>query len=135
MARELEVGDKLTRNVTIDRDRTIDFMGEECRVYATPALVRDIEHACRDLIFEKTPEGEDSVGTLVSITHTAPTLLGMDAEITVTVAEIEGRRVSLDVSARDALDPICSGRHDRFIVDIAKTRERLLAKAAKLNSN
>jgi predicted thioesterase len=36
-----------TREFTVDRDRTIDFMGEDARVYATPMLVRDIEVACR----------------------------------------------------------------------------------------
>ena len=31
------------RRITIDRERTIGFMGEEARVYATPRLVSDIE--------------------------------------------------------------------------------------------
>ena len=34
--------------VTIDRERTIGFMGEAARVYATPMLVRDIEVAHRE---------------------------------------------------------------------------------------
>jgi predicted thioesterase len=36
--------------VDIDRERTIDFMGDKARVYATPALLRDIEVACRELL-------------------------------------------------------------------------------------
>lgn len=107
-------------------------MGEDCRVYATPSLVRDIEHTCRDMIIEHIPDGEDSVGTVVSIAHTAPTLLGMNVTVTVTVKEIEGRKVVLDVTAADPLDTICKGRHERFIVDVAKTQERLRQKAAKL---
>lgn len=35
--------------LTIDRERTIDFMGEQARVYATPMLVRDTEIAARSL--------------------------------------------------------------------------------------
>ena len=35
-----------TTTLTVDRERTIDFMGEQARVYATPMLVRDIEIAC-----------------------------------------------------------------------------------------
>jgi len=128
---KLTVGVSETRSIKVDRDRTIDFMGEDCRVYATPSLVRDIEHTCRDLIFAITPEGEDSVGTLVSITHMAPTLLGMEVEVTVTVAEIDGRKVVFDVVASDPLDTICKGRHERFVVDVEKTRQRLVAKAAK----
>ena len=62
MSDELSVGASKTRSFIIDRDRTIDFMGEDARVYATPSMIRDIEHACRDLIFENVPKGEDSVG-------------------------------------------------------------------------
>ena len=131
MYENLTVDTSETRTITVDRDRTIGFMGEDCRVYATPSLVHDIEHACRDLILARVPEGEDSVGTKVSITHMAPTLLGMEATITVTVSEIDGRRVVLDVVANDSVEPICKGRHERFIVDKAKTADRLRQKAAK----
>ncbi len=131
MDKELSVGTTETRSFKVQVDQTIDFMGEDARVYATPSLVRDIEHACRDLIFSRVPDGQDSVGTIVNIAHIAPTLLGMKVDVTVTVAEIDGRKVVFDVVASDSLDKICKGRHERFIVDVAKTQERLLAKAAK----
>jgi fluoroacetyl-CoA thioesterase len=131
MAMDLSVGTSLGRSLKVDVDRTIDFMGDDCRVYATPSLVRDIEHACRDLIFEHTPDGQDSVGTVVSITHMAPTLLDMEVAITVTIAELDGRKVVFEVVANDPVDLICKGRHERFIVDVAKTRSRLQAKAEK----
>ncbi len=129
MTKELTVGASKTRSFSVKAEQTIDFMGEECRVYATPSLVADIEHACRDLIFENTPEGEDSVGVTVSITHMAPTLLGMDVDVTVEIAEIDGRKVTFKVMAKDSLDTICKGRHERFVVNVEKTRQRLLAKA------
>lgn len=131
MSDNLKVGDSETRTITVDADRTIDFMGDECRVYATPSLVRDIEHTCRDMIVARIPAGQDSVGTTVNIAHMAPTLLGMQATITVTVAELDGRKVALDIVATDSLDTICKGRHERFIVDVEQTRQRLLKKAAK----
>jgi len=131
MTEQLAVGAHASRAVTVDRDRTIGFMGEACRVYATPALLADIEHTCRDLIFERTPEGQDSVGFSVDITHMAPTLQGMRAEISATVAEFDGRKVVFDITARDDLDTICKGRHTRFVVDVEKTRARLEAKAEK----
>ena len=116
---------------TVDRDRSIGFMGEEGRVYGTPFLVRDIEQTCRELLLEHGDAGEDSVGTDIAIKHLAPTLLGMSVEITVTVSEVQGRKVSFDVSAKDEIEPICSGTHGRFVVDVGKTIERLKAKAAK----
>jgi predicted thioesterase len=121
---------KVTR-LDVDAGRTIAFMGEEGRVYATPDLVRDIEHTCRDLLLEHADAGEDSVGMGIAITHLAPTLLGMHVEITATIAAVEGRKITFDISAKDDLEPIGSGTHTRFVVDIKKTHERMKAKAAK----
>mgnify|MGYP000876630712 CR=1 FL=1 len=131
MKANLRPGVSRTNLLTVDRDRSIGFMGEEGRVYGTPYLVRDIEHTCRDLLLEHGDAGEDSVGTDIAIKHIAPTMLGMSVEITVTVSAVEGRKVSFDVSARDEIEPICSGTHGRFVVDVGKTIERLKAKAAK----
>jgi fluoroacetyl-CoA thioesterase len=121
---------KVTR-IVVDRERTIGFIGEESRVYATPSLVRDIEQTCRDLLMEHADVGEDSVGMEISVRHIAPTLLGMEVEITATVSAIENRKVTFAVSAKDELEPIGDGTHTRFVVDVGKTRERLKAKAAK----
>ena len=131
MYENLPVGTSETRKIKVDRDRTISFMGENCRVYATPWLLHDIENACRDMIVSRIPEGEDSVGTKVKIAHLAPTMLGMEATITVTVSEIDGRKVVLEIAASDEVEPICKGSHERFIVDVGKTAARLHEKAAK----
>jgi len=132
MKESLRPGLSRVSRIEVDRDRTIGFMGEEGRVYGTPYLVRDIEMTCRQLILDHGDPGEDSVGTDVAIKHLAPTLLGMSVEITVTVAAVEGRKVTFEISAKDNMDQICAGTHGRFVVDVDKTVERLKAKAAKL---
>ena len=131
MKQTLKPGLSLARRIRVDRDRTIDFMGEEGRVYGTPFLVHDIEHTCRELLLQHIDPGEDSVGTAIAVKHLAPTLLGMDVEITATVSAVDGRKIAFEVTARDEFDLISTGTHDRFIVDKAKTYERLKAKAAK----
>jgi fluoroacetyl-CoA thioesterase len=131
MKQSLRPGVSKVRRLVVDSDRTISFMGEEGRVYGTPDFIRDIEHLCRDLLLDHADAGEDSVGIEVAILHTAATLLGMEVEITATVKTLEGRKVTFEVSAKDELEPIGGGSHTRFIVDIAKTYERLKAKAAK----
>ena len=123
-----------TREFAVDRDRTIDFMGEEARVYATPMLVRDIEVTCRELLLAHLDPGEDSVGTRVEIDHLAATLLGMKVAITATLAELKGRAAIFDVSASDGLDTICRGRHARFIANVEQVKQRLLQKRAKAAS-
>jgi fluoroacetyl-CoA thioesterase len=131
MKANLRPGVSRTSLLSVDRDSSIGFMGEEGRVYGTPYLVRDIEQTCRDLLLEHGDAGEDSVGTDIAIRHLAPTLVGMSVEIKVTVNAVDERRVSFEVSAKDEIEPICSGTHGRFVVDVGKTIERLKAKAAK----
>jgi len=131
MKSSLQPGITLTTQLKVDRDRTISFMGEDARVYATPKLLYDIEMACRELLLAHLDAGEDSVGTRVELDHIAATLMGMSVEITVKVAELNGRAVTLDIEARDSVEPICRGKHSRFIVDVAKTAQRLAAKGQK----
>ena len=131
MKPSLVAGISTTRRIAIDRERTIDFMGEKARVYATPMLVRDIEVTCREFLLEHLDPGEDSVGTRVEIDHLAATLLGMEVEIGVSVAEVKGRAVTFAVEAHDGIDPVCRGKHMRFVVDVKQTEARLGAKAKK----
>lgn len=132
MKTTLVAGIAAKRSFRVDRERTIDFMGEAARVYATPMLVRDIEVTCREFLLEHLDAGEDSVGTRVEIDHLAATLLGMDVEISVSVAEVKGRAVTFTVEAHDGIDKVCQGRHSRFVNDVKKTGERLAAKAEKV---
>ena len=131
MSESLKAGLSATRRVDIDRDRTISFMGEDCRVYATPKLLYDIEMACRDLLLEHIDQGKDSVGTRVELDHIGATLMGRWVEISVTLTEVDGGAVSFDFSVRDAIEDVARGKHKRFIVGIEKTAQRLKAKLAK----
>jgi len=131
MSETLKPGLTLTRRIDIDRERTISFMGEECRVYATPLMLYDIEFACRDLLKEHIGADRDSVGTRVELDHVGATLLGMWVEITVTLASVNGAAVSFDFTVRDAVEEVARGKHNRFIVGVEKTAQRLKAKAAK----
>ena len=131
MKPSLQAGIAASRDYPIDADRTIDFMGEDARVYATPMLVRDIEVTCRDLLLEHLEPGEDSVGTRVEIDHLAATLLGMKVTVTATLAELKGRAAVFEVSASDGLDVVCRGRHSRFIANVEQVKQRLKQKQAK----
>lgn len=132
MKPSLQPGIFLVRCVLVEKNKTIGFMGDEGRVYATPYLIGDIEYTCRNLILEHAEPNEDSVGMEVAIKHLAPTLPGSTVEITATVTAVEGRKVTFAVTAKDEIDTISSGSHTRFVIDKAKTIERLKAKAAKL---
>ena len=73
----------------------------------------------------------DLVGMEVAVKHLAPTLMGMTVEITVRVTAVDGRKVFFETSVKDELEQVGAGSHTRFVVDKAKTFERLKAKAAR----
>lgn len=127
----LEKGVTTTRRLTVDVDRTIDYMGEALRIYATPIMVRDVERTCRLFLEEYLDEAQSSVGTRIELDHLGPTLLGMWVDIRVTVADVEGRRITFAIDVDDAIETVGRARHVRFIVDKARQKERIEAKAAK----
>ncbi|MBA3903751.1 MAG: LysR family transcriptional regulator [Rhodocyclaceae bacterium] len=131
MSDTLKPGLTATRRIEIDANRTISFMGDDCRVYSTPNLLYDVEMACRDLLLAHIEPGKDSVGTRVEIDHVGATLMGMWVEITVTLKEVNGGAVSFDFTARDAVEAVARGKHNRHIVGVEKTAQRLKAKLAK----
>jgi predicted thioesterase len=134
MKNTLRSGLSATRRIEIDTPRTIDFLGEQLRVYATPELVRDFEVACREFLLGHLDPGEDSVGTGISISHGGASLRGMNVDITVRVSGIEGRLVSFDLVASDPVEEISRGSHSRFVVDVEKLRAKVAAKAARAAS-
>src|SRR5215208_4804080 len=81
MKSSLKVGLTSRREVLVDQERCIGFMGKEGAVYATPKMVSDVEYACRDWLLEHLDAGEDSVGTHVSIDHLAATPLGLEVSL------------------------------------------------------
>jgi fluoroacetyl-CoA thioesterase len=131
MKSTLQVGVSSTRRITIDESRCIGFMGVEGMVYATPRMVSDVEHLCRDLLLEHLDDGEDSVGAHVAIDHLAATPLGFEVTIDVRIVEIEKRRVTFEFSVRDPVEDCGRGRHVRFVADKARSFERIQAKRAK----
>lgn len=135
MKASLKPGLSKTERVTVDRSRVTRHMGENMGVYATPSMVNDIEFICRNLILEHLDAGEDSVGTRVDIQHLVATPEGMWVEITATVTGIDRRSVTLEVVVRDAFDEVGRATHTRFVVDVAKIKERLAAKIAKARGN
>ena len=131
MKSSLQSGLEAKKSVVVDESRCIGFMGKEGMVYATPRMVSDVEYTCRDFLLEHLDAGEDSVGAHVSIDHLAATPLGLKVSIDAKIVEIDRRRVTFEFSVRDPIEECGRGRHVRFVVETAKSRERLAAKRAK----
>jgi predicted thioesterase len=131
MKTSLRPGLSFTKSMLVDEARCIGFMGQEGMVYATPKMVSDVEYTCRDFLLEHLDAGEDSVGTQVVIDHLAATPLGLKVSIEIKVLEVEKRKIKFEFSVKDPVEEAGRGTHTRFVVETAKTRERLAAKRAK----
>lgn len=127
----LKAGLAVTKKIKVDEARVIDFMGEDCRVYATPRIIADLEMTCRNFLLEHLDTGEDSVGTKVNWEHTGPALLGAEVTFEVKIGAVDGRRVTFEAKVTDGADAVANGTHERFVVDVQKVRERLLKKKAQ----
>jgi fluoroacetyl-CoA thioesterase len=134
MRSSLTIGAERLEHLTVDRARTIAFLGEDRRVYSTPAMVSDIEYACYRLIESHLDPGESSLGIHVAVDHLGPTPLGAEVRVRVRVSELEGRKVKLDAEVFDAAEIVGRGRHVRFVIDVARHETRLKAKIDALRS-
>jgi fluoroacetyl-CoA thioesterase len=98
-------------------------------VLATPALVGLFEEAALQALDPALPEGSRSVGSAIAVIHRAATPTGMDVEVRARIVGVDGREVRFELEASDAVEPIGSGTHTRFIVDLDRFLRRTAAKA------
>lgn len=98
-------------------------------VLATGYLVGLCEWACIDLIRPHLDwPAEQSLGTLVNFSHVAATPPGMTVTVETELVSIEGRKLGFKVVARDDLDLITEGTHERHIIDAARFNAKVADK-------
>jgi len=131
MKPSLKPGLEHTKKITVDESRVIAFMGDDCRVYATPRIISDVEYTCRNFLLEHLDPGEDTVGTRVNWEHVGPALLVAEVTLSIKLIGVDGRRVTFEAAVNDGADAVARGTHERFIVDVQRVRERLLKKKAQ----
>ena len=132
MKSTLTVGTSTSQRIKIDRKRTIGFMGDDGRVYSTPSMVEDIEYACHRLLQDYLDDSENTVGTHVSVDHVGASLEGDTVEIFAKVTNVEGRVIEMEAVVKDSIEEVGRGKHSRFVVDTAKTIERIKNKREKI---
>ena len=98
------------------------------QVFATPMMVTIMENAALNAIRDYLEPGESAVGTVVNVRHLAATPVGHMVTATAEVTKVDGRRIEFNVSARDEIEEIGTGTHERMLVDMARLDNRLAAK-------
>jgi fluoroacetyl-CoA thioesterase len=122
----VKVGATKERRITVDSNQTTSFLWEGENVLSTPSMIAEMEETCRLLLKEQAiPDSEwDSVGTIVDIKHLAATPVGAEVFLKAMVLSVDGRRVMFEVEARDKLERVGEGRHERFIINVLRFRAK-----------
>jgi fluoroacetyl-CoA thioesterase len=130
----VRIGAMKERTITVDSNQTTSFLWEGENVISTPSMIMEMEETCRLLLKEQfvLDPGWDSVGTIVDVRHLAATPVGAEVSLKAKVVSVEGRRVMFEVEARDRLEKIGDGRHERFIINIARFRSKFNEKQKQL---
>ena len=123
MKENLSPGLTHTFNFDVTPDQTVPSLFPESEIFsgmpgvlATGYFVGLCEWACMDAMAPFMEEGAGSVGTMINMTHTAPTPPGMKVEIQVKCTAVDGKRTFWEVTASDEAGPIGRGKHERFTV-------------------
>jgi len=102
------------------------------KVFATGFMVGFIEWACIQAINPHLDwPREQTVGTHIDVSHTAATPVGFEVTATVKLVEIDGRRLLFEVEARDEIELISKGKHERHIINKDKFDSKMKEKIAK----
>ncbi|HEY7980404.1 MAG TPA: hotdog domain-containing protein [Candidatus Eremiobacteraceae bacterium] len=116
----LRIGMRSSHSYSADPERLADHYGNAgVPVLATPHLVRLLETECLACVAGALDDGCATVGTRIDIRHLAATPSGMRFELTAELTEIDRRRLVFTVNARDEVELIMSGTHERFVVETA----------------
>ena len=106
----------LEKVVTAD-DTASKYGSGLLEVFATPAMIALMEKTSMELVSPFLSEGQNTVGTEVSIKHFKATSVGSKVQCKACLTKFEGRRLVFEVSARDEEGEIGLGTHTRYIID------------------
>lgn len=127
----VHAGLKGTAALVVKPEHTAPFVGSgRIAVLATPVMINVIEAAALNAIEHLLPAGHQSLGTHLDVSHVAATPVGLQVTATAEVLRVEGRTVTFRVEARDNIEAIGGGTHQRVVVSVARFDERVQRKLA-----
>lgn len=126
-----------TLNYRVPTEKTVPCLYSESaqfaampQVFATGFMVGFMEWACMEALAVHLDEGERTVGTMINVTHEAATPSGMMVTAHVRCIAVDGKKTVWEIEARDEIDLIGKGTHERFVINLAKFSAKLREKVA-----
>ncbi len=135
MKNSLKPGICATHTFTVPSSKTVPALYPEApefvampEIFATGFLVGFLEWACIRAINPHLDWPQEmTLGTHIDVSHEAATPPGREVTATVTLVEVDGKRLVFEVEAHDGIAVISHGRHQRHIIDRDKFLARLQA--------
>lgn len=129
---EIKPGLKGRTEILVGTRDTAPHIGSgKIKVLATPVVVSLMEEAALNAVEGLLPEGHQTVGIRLDISHTAATPVGMRVVARAELIKVDGRKLTFRVSAEDEKELIGEGTHERIIVNVARFDQRTQDKAGK----
>ena len=126
---EITIGMKGTAEALVERaDTALEVGSGDLLVYATPCMVALMEGAACEAIAPALQEGQTTVGTALTIQHTAATPVGLEVRAEAEVTAVEGKVITFTVTAFDEAGPIGTGTHTRVLVASQKFLDKAYSK-------
>ena len=138
MKEPLQKGLQFTLGYRVPQEKTVPYVYREAElfqampaVFATAFMVGLMEWACMEALRPYLEKGEISLGTNICVTHSAATLPGMQVEVAVPLLDVAGPRTRWSIVARDELEVIGEGTHERFTIKRDKFTGMVAKKAGQ----
>lgn len=121
----IEVGMKGEAFTDVERSDTAQEVGSgELLVYATPCMAALMEGAACEAVAPGLAEGQTTVGTMLNIEHLSATPVGLEVRAEAVVTAVEGKVITLSLTAWDEAGEIGKGTHQRVVVNSQKFLEK-----------
>jgi predicted thioesterase len=118
-----------TAEMVVGPEHTAPRVGSgRIAVLATPVMINLIEAAALAAVEQLLPAGHQSLGIRLDVRHFAATPVGLRVTAIAEVTGVEGRTITFKVAARDEVEPIGEGVHERVVVNVARFDQRVQRK-------
>lgn len=120
----LKVGASTETEIVTTPEMGITHLGSDApRMYSTPAMISLMEQTSIKVLTPHLDEGEQSVGTKISVSHLRATLIGQKVRATSTLTEIVDvgrptKRYRFTVEAFNEKEKIGEGTHERAVINV-----------------
>ena len=120
----LQVGSSIESEIVTTPEMGITHLGPDApRMYSTPAMISLMEQTSIKVLTPHLDEGEQSVGTKISVSHLKPTPIGQKVRARSILTEIvdvgrPSKRYRFTVEAFNEKEKIGEGTHERAVINV-----------------